>query len=156
MDAKGHFINFSLPFNEDITNYRNYMYTLRNDNIVAVQKNILVEFFHQNSYYPKLQGNLLISSVELQDTTLLLHSALEKIELGVNNNNFNLKYAAFGNSQESFHYYYQLKGFDEKWIDAGTKTIAHYTNVPGGKYEFLVKVVTAKNESKTLQFFFLI
>jgi signal transduction histidine kinase/ligand-binding sensor domain-containing protein/CheY-like chemotaxis protein/HPt (histidine-containing phosphotransfer) domain-containing protein len=34
---------------------------------------------------------------------------------------------------------YKLDGFDPDWIDAGTRRIAYYTNVPPGKYVFRVK-----------------
>lgn len=33
---------------------------------------------------------------------------------------------------------YKLEGFDPDWIDAGTKRVASYTNLPSGKYRFRV------------------
>jgi diguanylate cyclase (GGDEF)-like protein len=35
-------------------------------------------------------------------------------------------------------YRYQLEGFDKEWIDAGTRTVAYYTNLPPGNYRFQV------------------
>jgi signal transduction histidine kinase len=35
-------------------------------------------------------------------------------------------------------YRYRLDGFDDDWIDAGTRRVAYYTNVPPGRYRFLV------------------
>jgi signal transduction histidine kinase/ligand-binding sensor domain-containing protein/DNA-binding response OmpR family regulator len=35
-------------------------------------------------------------------------------------------------------YRYKLKGFDEEWIDAGSRREAIYTNIPAGKYLFSV------------------
>jgi len=43
------------------------------------------------------------------------------------------------NKPEKNQYAYQLEGFDQDWIDAGTRPYASYTNVPGGHYTFRVK-----------------
>jgi ligand-binding sensor domain-containing protein/signal transduction histidine kinase len=37
---------------------------------------------------------------------------------------------------------YQLEGYDDDWIDAGTRRVAYYTNIPSGRYTFRV---TASN-----------
>ena len=36
-------------------------------------------------------------------------------------------------------YAYKLDGFDEDWVQAGTRRYASYTNLPGGKYVFHIK-----------------
>ncbi len=33
---------------------------------------------------------------------------------------------------------YMLRGFDHEWVTAGSRRTAYYTNVPAGRYEFLV------------------
>ena len=33
---------------------------------------------------------------------------------------------------------YQLSGFDRDWVDAGTRGVAYYTNIPPGRYTFRV------------------
>lgn len=33
---------------------------------------------------------------------------------------------------------YQLEGFDERWIEAGSRRVAYYTNLPPGRYRFRV------------------
>jgi hypothetical protein len=38
---------------------------------------------------------------------------------------------------------YRLEGFDKDWVDAGTRRIAYYTNIPPGKYRFSVIAVNA-------------
>ncbi len=42
-------------------------------------------------------------------------------------------------SPEKNQYKYMMEGFDEKWIDAGNKHEATYTNLPAGDYVFRVK-----------------
>jgi PAS domain S-box-containing protein len=43
------------------------------------------------------------------------------------------------NKPEKNQYAYKLEGFDEEWVDAGTRPYASYTNLPGGNYTFRVK-----------------
>lgn len=40
---------------------------------------------------------------------------------------------------ELLRFRYRLEGFDEDWIDAGTRRAAFYTNLPPGDYRFLVQ-----------------
>ncbi len=37
------------------------------------------------------------------------------------------------------HFRYKLAGFDKDWVDADTRRVAYYTNLPPGSYRFLVK-----------------
>jgi signal transduction histidine kinase/ligand-binding sensor domain-containing protein/ActR/RegA family two-component response regulator len=37
---------------------------------------------------------------------------------------------------------YRLSGFDEQWVESGTRRTAYYTNLPGGTYQFEVTVTT--------------
>jgi signal transduction histidine kinase/ligand-binding sensor domain-containing protein/CheY-like chemotaxis protein len=46
-------------------------------------------------------------------------------------------------SPQSIHFQYQLEGFDKNWIDAGTRRVAYYTNVPPGNYRFRVMAMDA-------------
>ncbi len=41
-------------------------------------------------------------------------------------------------------YRYRLDGFDSKWIDAGARRVAYYTNIPPGHYTF--RVLAANND----------
>ena len=39
---------------------------------------------------------------------------------------------------EQIRFRYRLKGYDRDWIDAGSRRVAYYTHLPGGRYEFQV------------------
>lgn len=39
---------------------------------------------------------------------------------------------------------YKLEGFDDEWLNAGTRRVAYYTNVPPGRYRF--RVVASNND----------
>jgi ligand-binding sensor domain-containing protein/signal transduction histidine kinase len=44
---------------------------------------------------------------------------------------------------EQLRFRYQLEGFDEGWVEAGSRRAAHYTNIPPGRYRFLVAAAGA-------------
>jgi len=39
---------------------------------------------------------------------------------------------------ERIRFRYRLQGYDEDWIDTGSKRVASYTNLPGGTYRFVL------------------
>jgi signal transduction histidine kinase/streptogramin lyase len=45
---------------------------------------------------------------------------------------------------EKVHYKYKLKGYDNDWVDAGTRRDAYYTNLSPGHYRF--NVIAANND----------
>lgn len=40
---------------------------------------------------------------------------------------------------EKVRFQYRLEGYDDRWVDAGNRRIAYYTNLPAGKYTFAVR-----------------
>lgn len=52
---------------------------------------------------------------------------------------FDISYTALSFLRPSrVRFKYKLEGFDRNWIDAGTQRVAHYTNLPSGRYRFVV------------------
>ncbi len=45
---------------------------------------------------------------------------------------------------QKVEYRYQLEGFDRDWVDAGTRRVAYYTNLPHGSYTF--RVIARNND----------
>jgi signal transduction histidine kinase/CheY-like chemotaxis protein/ligand-binding sensor domain-containing protein len=45
---------------------------------------------------------------------------------------------------ERVRFRYMLEGYDHDWVDAGTRRVAYYTQVPGGSYRF--RVIAANND----------
>lgn len=41
---------------------------------------------------------------------------------------------------------YKLEGFDQNWVEAGGRRVAYYTNIPPGRYRFLVMAGNADGE----------
>jgi ligand-binding sensor domain-containing protein/two-component sensor histidine kinase len=67
-------------------------------------------------------------------------SRTEKIILSHKDNFFSFEFAALDFSKpDRNRYAYMLEGFDEDWINAGTRRFAGYTKVDPGEYLFKVK-----------------
>lgn len=57
---------------------------------------------------------------------------------------------------EKLRYQYKLDGFDEGWIDAGSRRVAYYTNIRPGTYQFRIRAANDdgpwSNATTTLRF----
>ena len=146
--AKNSFRNFTLPVNEANYDYINYMFPLRNGHLLATLKASVVEFMPEKMVQYHLSGKPLINNMVLSDTVRLLKPDSQTINLGVDQNYFSIYYSMLTASEPGqFRYQYRLEGFDKKWTEAGEKTVANYTNVPGGDYVFQVKAISGDNET---------
>ena len=64
----------------------------------------------------------------------------KKIALNFGQNTFNLNFLAINYTHtEKNQYAYKLEGFDKEWINCDIRRTAFYTNIPHGKYRFIVK-----------------
>ena len=64
----------------------------------------------------------------------------QKIVLPYDRSNITFEYRALNYIRpEQNQYAYRMEGFDKDWIQVGNRLIAHYTNLPAGKYTFHVK-----------------
>lgn len=70
------------------------------------------------------------------DNTILLG---KKIQLPAGSDKFEIYYTALSfTASEKVQFKYKLAGFDKTWINANTRRVAYYTNVPPGTYTFSV------------------
>ncbi|GAB3891616.1 hypothetical protein GCM10028803_03610 [Larkinella knui] len=145
--ARSSFQNFTLPINEATINYINYMYTLRNQNILTTLKGYAVEFMPQRVNSQLLTTNVLVSTLTQPDTTLVIQAKSPAVRLGANGNNFSINYSALSLPQQAYTYFYKLDNYDDHWVRAGSRTVANYTKIPGGTYVFRVKALVGKKET---------
>jgi len=68
-----------------------------------------------------------------------------------NERSFTVNYSSpFFAAPERLRFQYMLDGFDQNWIDAGSRREAIYTNIPSGEYQFLVKVDLGENQNSSV------
>lgn len=111
-----------------------------------------------SSYFPPLVltdfqiFNQSISAGEKSSLTKNISLAKEVI-LSYNQNVFSFEFAALDyNSPKSIQYAYMMEGFDEDWIESGSRRFVTYTNLSSGTYKFKVKATNADgiwNENAT-------
>ncbi len=64
----------------------------------------------------------------------------DQVRLSYRQNHFAFEFAALDYVQPGHNRYrYKMEGFDHRWLDAGTRRYAQYTNLPGGTYRFWVQ-----------------
>ena len=72
-----------------------------------------------------------------------IHTA-DKITLSSDQDVFSFEFAALDyNSPQSVRYAYMMEGFDEDWVQSGSRRFATYTNLDPGSYKFKVKSTNA-------------
>ena len=66
------------------------------------------------------------------------------IKLSYSENVFSFEFATLDyNSPQSIQYAYKMEGFDEEWIQSGSRRFVTYTNLGPGEYKFNVKSTNA-------------
>lgn len=62
------------------------------------------------------------------------------VRLAPGSHDLNVHYTALAlSAPEKIRFRYRIDGFGEGWVDAGTRRVAYFTNVPAGRYRFLVE-----------------
>ncbi len=140
--------NISLQINESNIGYVNYMFPLRNGNILTTLKNYAVELIPSRVQNPSIHANVLISSLLLPDTSIVVHANSPALQLNVFRNNFSINYSILNRDYQPYTYFYKLDGYDDHWVKADARTAANYTKIPGGDYTFRVKAMAGNTETR--------
>ncbi len=107
-------------------------------------------FFSQNTFVTvepdkfssdlKHQSSLVISSIKIFDDEIPFSSSQSRLSLSHRQNFFSFEFSLLKtNPALHVRYAYQLKGFDKGWNYVVNRNAVNYTNVPPGRYIFLVK-----------------
>jgi len=85
-------------------------------------------------------------TVTTKDNPELLPKSVDNVEeivLKHNQNSFSFGFVAIDlYNPESYVYNYRLVGFDNSWVSRGNSNTADYTNIPPGKYRFVVRCIS--------------
>ena len=85
---------------------------------------------------------LVIEQVVVDDTPIALNG---EVEIAAGQEKLEFHYTALSYlAPEKVKFKYKLEGFDKEWVDAGTRRVAYYTNIPPGHYTF--KVIACNND----------
>jgi len=81
----------------------------------------------------------------LVDNRSINHTPGKKIQLEPGNKNFEFHFTALSFlAPKKVKFKYLLEGFNDRWVDADTRRIAYFTNIPPGHYRF--KVTACNND----------
>lgn len=97
----------------------------------------------KSTFNPPVQllGHILLDSKE---GLLTCQTTPKVLSLPWTNESFTLGFAAMDLTKPEFvKYSIKLGGWDKDWIELGNNNSIRYTNIPGGRYEFLVKATNA-------------
>jgi PAS domain S-box-containing protein len=103
-------------------------------------------------WFPTIQGVVVIDAnnmetnrwippvhIEQLITGRVSLNAPEQVELSAGTKTLEFHYTALSFlAPKKVEFRYKLEGFDKEWIDAGSRRIAYYTNMPPGDYRFTV------------------
>lgn len=98
--------------------------------------NGFISFYPHNIYMNKYMPPVIVRSFMVNGEPMPMDG---KTRLSNNSRDILISYAALSYcSPEENRYRYKLEGFDDQWHEAGNRTSALYTRLPGGKYRFVV------------------
>jgi len=90
----------------------------------------------------RLPPPVVIENVTIDDQAV---PSIERITVAPSHTRLSLHYAGLSFvAPARVRYRYRLDGFDPRWIDAGARRVAYYTNIPPGHYTF--RVLAANND----------
>jgi ligand-binding sensor domain-containing protein len=73
--------------------------------------------------------------------------AQDVVEVGPGRPNLEFRYTGLSlSAPEHLRFRYRLEGFDEDWMDAGTRNMAYYPRLPAGNYRFNVQAANRDGE----------
>ena len=83
-----------------------------------------------------------IEQIRVDDESI---APAQTIELGPGKSRLDFYYTALSFvAPEKVRFKYKLEGFDNDWVDAGTRRVAYYTNLRPGRYKF--RVIASNND----------
>lgn len=86
---------------------------------------------------------VVIENVEVDGSSVPL---AESIQAKAGSRNLNIYYTGLSlTAPEGNRFQYRLDGFDQEWVDAGSRRSAIYTNIPPGTYSFRVRATNNDN-----------
>lgn len=129
-------------FNNDFSDCLRF-YKTKEGNLLLGYKGGFVRFRPDSIGSTVPPADVQITGFKIYNQPLLVDSFLDKtetVELSHGQNFITLEFASLSFLEpQRTNYYYQLKGVDQDWVNAGQQTFAAYANLSPGPYTFNVK-----------------
>lgn len=94
---------------------------------------------HSRRTGPVVLTGVMVGNKPLETDTLITYKDHIRLPYSENSLSFNYTVLDFLSPQK-MNYQYRLTGYDDNWIDAGSRQYSAYTNLPPGEYDFQVKL----------------
>lgn len=88
-------------------------------------------------------GRSIVSDSIYKLTTVL--DDIKKIELKYNQNSFSFDFLPISVKEQEYKYTWKLEGFGENWSALSDLRVINYTNIPSGKYRFIIKMIDSSH-----------
>ncbi|MFM9838054.1 MAG: two-component regulator propeller domain-containing protein [Cyclobacteriaceae bacterium] len=122
------FSNFSTPFS-----------TNSKGEVIIAAANGFLKFHPDSLTIASPDFSMVITAAKQGEHSLTIS---ESHSFSYDQNEFDFQFSALTySSPNQVTYFYQLKGYDKDWINAGNNHTAHYTNLSDGEYTFSVKAI---------------
>jgi len=122
--------------------------------LFGTMQGIVARFFSED--HPEETASLLFEGLKVQNRMIspgksspvsVSMNYSPEVSLSHSQNSFSISYASLDYSNASqASYQYKLEGLDSFWVDAGNSHEAFYSNVPAGRYTFMVRLANAGGE----------
>lgn len=143
--------NTRLPFHDFWANFRQNKRT--GQFLISVFDEILIINPQKLQYKESIQKPI-ITDIRVFEKEMPF-TEKDKLNLTYQQNYFTINFSSPDHRDNvALQYAYKLEGYDTDWTNCGRRLSASYTNVPGGDYTFLVKVIDnqAKKQEKISSF----
>ena len=119
--------------------WNNYLYKLRNGQIISLMKGFVLKIDPSKIYPASSKDKVLISKIQLFNEEILLHSNNSSITLETSENGFSIFFSVLDPPDDpKYRNFYQLTGYNKDWILSRGNS-ANFSNLDGGDYVFKVK-----------------
>lgn len=101
-------------------------------------------------WFPTIRGIFVVDPSSIERNTVPPPVAIEnvpggRVRIAPGTSAFEFRYTGLSHLDPAkVAFRYQLEGFDESWVDAGTRRTAYYTRMAPGEYRF--RVIAANND----------
>ena len=113
-----------------------------NENYYFTSNKGIVSIFNSNEHKKKC-SDLKIKRFSVSGKSRILDSVIQ-----ISHKNFPIEIEYHSVSlKDKIYYQYKLKDFDENWSNPTLQSSASFSNLPAGKYTFLVKTVSILNNT---------